>query len=212
MLFKNYGEGLEIYPHMPEKRVLPRYSTKRDIFNIFETTMKKNRPDKKWNASTFYKIWKADFGYIINRSKSHMGKCEMCRYLKIQRTLARISGDVKVIQRANDLLYDHHVTVQDERGAYVDNICKAIHQPHEFMSITIDGINELTTEIPVLETPGTEDNIRKKFSCPTTGGLIHGIPGVGPQIFINDGRIPKDANVTIISSSDCWKKQSQRTS
>ena len=93
----------------------------------------------------FYAIWSSDFKEVRQPPQQRLGKCKQCDTFH-KRIMGTRDKDARA--RAKLERREHMKNVKADRMVYHTNRTKAREEPHKYICITLDGMDQSKTNIP----------------------------------------------------------------
>lgn len=124
-------------------------------------------------SSTFLKMWKSLYKNIrLADTASSFAKCDMCERIRNKLTSSTTLAQITEIKEQRS----QHVAFQAaERGVYRRHRVKAKSKPNQYLSIIMDGMDQMKTSLPVLPTMSKTQSALPLLKQKVHGVLVHGI-------------------------------------
>ena len=141
----------------------------------------------------FLKVWSKLYQEIRVRKHCRFAKCDFCEERRGQMHDQSVS--VKERVRAK-LRYKDHVEWAHirERGDYHSKILKATTEPEKYLSIAVDGTDQMPQGFPHFRQKLKDDGTGMRLKVHTQIAMVHGRP---PMVFVATEEIRGDPNLTI---------------
>lgn len=170
---------------MPDKGiVLLAYKTRKiDIFNqYFDETVEKMQ--RTVSRSNFYKIWADNFPSLKIKQTNSFSKCNTCTKLdaQLQATRDPIKRD-----EIKGLIKAHNYRQMMERKYYYSKRNQAKESKRRYMSIIIDGMDQMKTNLPhFLGRQSNDLDMANLLSTHIQGVINHGLDKFTKYVDINE--------------------------
>ncbi|XP_062566153.1 uncharacterized protein LOC134228510, partial [Saccostrea cucullata] len=179
---------------MPDKGViLLAYKTRKiDIYNQYveEEIEKMQRSVSKAN---FYKIWKEKFPHLKIKQTNSFSKCNTCTKLDAQ---LQVTRDPLEREEIKGLIKAHNYRQMMERKYYYSKRNQAKENSRRFMSIIIDGMDQMKTNLPhFLGRRSNDLDVANLLSTHIQGVINHGLEKFTKYLDINE--YAHDSNMVI---------------
>lgn len=172
---------------MPNVREIHLEKTEKKT--IYEIMVNDRIGEAPVSYSQFCRIWKTHFSHVkIRECKAVTGKCQFCAILSDIRSTTQRR---EVRQRVTDLHALHRWTYMSERLMYYSKTVRAFAEPDVCMSIIMDGMAQVHTELPYL---GNVTRFPNQISLKLVGCIEHGQAFTMYRTF---GNVMEDANLAI---------------
>lgn len=172
---------------MPNKREIHLEKTEKKT--IYDIMVRDHFSEAPVSYSVFCRIWKTHFGHVkIREFKAVSGKCQFCAVLSDIRSTTQRR---EIRQRVTDLHAMHRWTYMSERLVYYTKTVRAFAEPDACMSIIMDGMAQIHTELPYL---GNMTKFPNQISMKLVGCIEHGQSFTMYRTF---GNVMEDANLAI---------------
>lgn len=163
--FKTQGDT-----HPRDEQIHLESITKKEIYNEYVNDMEVNyKTCTPMSYDEFVRLWIAVFNHVkIRKFKAVTGKCNTCATLTDLRSKTRNSSIMKAIATYHAL---HRFTYMQERRMYYQKIVAAVSNPDEFMSVILDGMAQVHTDLPYY---GNKTTFAYRIAMHLLGLLEHG--------------------------------------
>ena len=139
----------------------------------------------------FYAIWSSDFKEVRQPPQQRLGKCKQCDTFH-KRIMGTRDKDARA--RAKLERREHMKNVKADRMVYHTNRTKAREEPHKYICITLDGMDQSKTNIPNHNTSETLTSLTVRV----IGALVHRGTKLSYAFLVTDFTKETNTNIEVL--------------
>ncbi|XP_053403165.1 uncharacterized protein LOC123565917 [Mercenaria mercenaria] len=167
---------------------LPMCATR---LSVYEQMKDDHGEENTISYAHFLKIWKKNFYYIMIPRVSRFSKCDTCILIKQK---LESTTDKSAREELKQRRHAHLIKQSEQRRKYYKHRSKAKNNPHKYLSIIIDGMDQNKTCLPHMVSESKFINQMWKLKVHLTGVVVHGVATHG---FSDYNQVKHDSNLTI---------------
>eukprot|EP00731_Ephydatia_muelleri_P036499 Em0266g2a len=168
--------------------LLPSSTTMTSVYQ--EYTEEYNGSGYVISKASFFRNWKKVHGNISIPKRSRFTVCTLCDLFATRIPTAKADKKDALVQARQT----HLERVRVERQKYYSHCAKSRHDPKQYITLILDGMDQSKTYLPHFYHQSKAMINKALLKTHIIGGLTH---GHGEYAYLSFGEFPQDSNLTL---------------